>query len=93
VVRPRALLLDEPLAALDVVARREVRAFLAGHLAQLGLPCVIVTHDARDARALGARIAVLEAGAITQRGSWSELCAQPGSAFVRALVAESAEPT
>jgi molybdate transport system ATP-binding protein len=84
---PRALLLDEPLAAMDVTARHEVRGFLRAYLAQLGLPSVVVTHDAMDARALGDRIAVLEAGRIVQSGSFAELQARPASAFVAAFVA------
>jgi molybdate transport system ATP-binding protein len=85
-VRPRALLLDEPLAAFDVSARRETREFLARYLQQLELPTLVVTHDAADARALGQRIAVLEAGRIVQSGSWSQLSAQPASDFVREFV-------
>jgi len=89
-VEPRALLLDEPLAALDVASRREVRAFLATLLARLAIPAIVVTHDPRDARALGQRIAVLEAGRITQIGTWDELSAEPGTPFVRELVASAA---
>jgi molybdate transport system ATP-binding protein len=76
-VQPRALLLDEPLAALDVHARREVRQLLAATLQRLALPTLIVSHDPLDARTLGARIAVLEAGKITQLGTWAELYANP----------------
>jgi molybdate transport system ATP-binding protein len=90
-VGPRALLLDEPLAALDVSSRREVRAFLAALLTRLALPAIVVTHDARDARDLGDRIAVLEAGKITQTGTWDELLAHPASHFARELVASSRE--
>ena len=85
-VRPRALLLDEPLAALDAHARREVRSFLADTLRRLALPTIVVTHDPVDARTLGSRIAVLEAGRITQQGSWDELAAKPASRFVEQLV-------
>lgn len=88
-IRPQALLLDEPLAALDVHARREVRAFLAAYLTQLGLPTIVVTHDASDARQLGQRIAVMEAGKITQVGRWDELVAQPASHFVAEFVASA----
>ena len=82
-VRPHALLLDEPLAAFDIAARRETRAFLAEYLQRLDLPTLVVTHDAGDARALGQQIAVLEAGRIVQCGSWAELDARPASRFVR----------
>ena len=84
---PRALLLDEPLAALDVHARREVREFLVATLAQISLPTMVITHDPADARALGQRIAVIEDGKITQLGSWSELAAQPATHFVEEFVA------
>ncbi|MBL8936075.1 MAG: ATP-binding cassette domain-containing protein [Archangium sp.] len=80
---PRALLMDEPLAALDVSSRREVRRFLAGWLEQLTIPTLVVSHDADDARALGQHLAVLEAGRLTQHGTWSELAAAPASNFVR----------
>jgi molybdate transport system ATP-binding protein len=83
---PRALLLDEPLAALDVTSRREVRAFLGERLAGLGLPTLVVTHDAADARALGENLLVLEAGRVTQVGTWPELSASPASPFVEDLV-------
>ncbi|MGK3990766.1 ABC transporter ATP-binding protein [Sorangium sp. So ce136] len=88
-VSPRALLLDEPLAALDVHSRREVRAFLAGYLRALSIPTVVVTHDASDARLLGHRVAVLEAGRVTQTGTWDELAARPASRFVEELVASA----
>jgi len=81
-VRPHALLLDEPLAAFDIAARRETRSFLADYLQRLDLPTLVVTHDAGDARALGQQIAVLEAGRIVQCGSWAELGARPASRFV-----------
>jgi molybdate transport system ATP-binding protein len=81
-VRPRALLLDEPLAALDVSARDKVRAFLTSYLAEFDAPSVLVTHDARDAAALARRVAVIEAGRLTQIGSWQELERHPATAFV-----------
>src|SRR5690606_36887843 len=75
--RPRLLLLDAPLAALDVRSRGEVRDNLAETLAALTVPAILVTHDADDARRLGVRVVVLEDGAITQRGSWDELVSRP----------------
>jgi molybdate transport system ATP-binding protein len=86
-VRPRALLLDEPLAALDVHARREVRTSLAETLKALGLPTIVVTHDPADARLLGQRIMVLESGRVTQVGAWAELVDRPASRFVEEFVA------
>jgi molybdate transport system ATP-binding protein len=84
---PRALLLDEPLAALDAGARSDVRTFLASYLARLKLPTIVVTHDAADAVALAHRVAVLENGRVVQHGSWAELAARPASRFVKELVA------
>src|SRR5262249_14667516 len=81
--RPQALLLDEPLAALDASTRRDVRGELGARLSGLGLPVLGVTHDARDASALAERIAVLEAGRIVQVGTLDELRAHPASAFVK----------
>jgi molybdate transport system ATP-binding protein len=88
---PSALLLDEPLAALDVGARREVRAFLRSYLDELALPTIIVSHEARDAAELGRRVLVLERGRVSQIGRWSELCALPKTPFVEELV--SSDPT
>lgn len=88
-VQPRALLLDEPLAALDVHSRQEVRKFLAAYLKKVALPTVVVTHDAADAQQLGHRIAVLEAGKITQTGTWADLAAQPASRFIEEFVASA----
>jgi molybdate transport system ATP-binding protein len=82
---PKALLLDEPFAALDVGTRRQVRLFLRAYLERLGLPTVVVSHDAEDARAVGHRIAVIEGGRVVQAGSWNELKSEPASAFVREL--------
>jgi molybdate transport system ATP-binding protein len=80
---PRALLLDEPLAALDVGLRREVRSFLSAHLRRLAIPTLVVTHDRADAEAFAAEIVVVEAGSIVQRGRLAELAARPATDFVR----------
>lgn len=80
VTRPRLLLLDEPLAALDVGARRQMRTLLADHLD--GIPAVVVTHDVRDVRALGEQVAVLSDGAVVQSGSISAVEAAPALPFV-----------
>jgi molybdate transport system ATP-binding protein len=79
---PRALLLDEPLAALDASARRQLREFLPARLAALSLPTIVVTHDAVDAAAFGEDIAVLEAGRIVQRGALDDLRRRPATPFV-----------
>lgn len=89
--RPRALLLDEPLSALDPGARNEVRSLLASHLKAIQIPTIFVTHDANDARVLGQCIAVMESGRITQVGDWQELVARPATDFVRQLITRADE--
>lgn len=81
---PSLLLLDEPMAALDVGARRQVRSFLVEQLQ--GRASVVVTHDLRDVQALQAPICVLERGRVVQRGDLAALRAQPASPFVAELV-------
>ncbi|MES1172009.1 MAG: ATP-binding cassette domain-containing protein [Bacteroidota bacterium] len=85
--RPHALLMDEPMAALDVSIRRDVRAFLSTRVRALGLPTVVVTHDLADAAALQGDMVVIEGGAITQAGRLSALAAAPATDFVRRFVA------
>jgi molybdate transport system ATP-binding protein len=85
--RPRALLLDEPLAALDVSLRRDVRRFLTERLRIWSLPTVVVTHDRADAEALDGDVVVLEGGAVVQRGQLAALAAHPATPFVKRLVA------
>lgn len=81
---PDLLLLDEPLAALDAATRRDMRGYLAGHLAARGKPALVVTHDARDVQALGApAVYALEKGVVVQRGAPADLAAHPASDFVR----------
>jgi len=84
-LEPRALLLDEPLSALDPVARGATRTYLARTLAELGLPTLIVTHDPEDVRALAGEVVALEAGQVTARGSVPSLSRDAESPFVRAF--------
>jgi ABC-type sulfate/molybdate transport systems ATPase subunit len=81
-VEPRALLFDEPFAALDVGARDGVRAYLRERLGELRLPALVVTHDRADVEALGAGVVVLEAGRVVQRGTLDELRARPATPWV-----------
>jgi len=82
VLEPRVLLLDEPLAALDVQTRTRVRADLHGMLGGLAIPTLLVTHDPADMRAFGQRIIVLEEGRIVQDGPYADLVERPATAFV-----------
>jgi molybdate transport system ATP-binding protein len=83
---PRLLLLDEPLAALDVRAVLELRGFLHRHLRDYGGVTVLVTHDALDAMALASRLVVLDAGRVVQTGTPTDVARQPRSSHVAALV-------
>ena len=80
--RPDLLLLDEPTAALDAATRVEVRAGLRSMLAELDLPCIVVTHDYEEAAALAGRIAVMIDGRIEQLGTPEELVSAPTTSFV-----------
>ena len=79
---PRALLLDEPLSALDARTRASASRELAGALRDTGVPALLVTHDFTEAAVLGDRVAVIVDGQIVQRGTAGELAAAPTSAFV-----------
>jgi molybdate transport system ATP-binding protein len=80
-VEPLALLLDEPLAALDVHAHAEVRAVLRSTLASISIPTLIVTHDPQDVQQLASRVAVVEDGQVVQMGTWAELNQRPATRF------------
>jgi molybdate transport system ATP-binding protein len=83
---PRALLLDEPLAALDITHRRGMRAFLGQLLRDSGRPALLVTHDARDVLALAEHVVALEHGKVVQQGSAQELARAPATEFVAELL-------
>jgi ABC-type sulfate/molybdate transport systems ATPase subunit len=82
VLEPRALLLDEPLAALDVQTRARVRRELHAIVTQVPIPTLLVTHDPEDARSFPDRIVAIEHGAITQTGSCAEIFDEPATPFV-----------
>lgn len=82
VLEPSALLLDEPLSALDITTRGKVRRELKRILSTLEIPTILVTHDYEDAISLGDRILVLESGAVVQQGTASDLLNKPHSQFV-----------
>jgi molybdate transport system ATP-binding protein len=79
---PRALLLDEPLAALDPGTRREALRELHGLLGELSLPVLLVTHSYDEAALLGDRIAVVDRGRVVQEGGAAEISIRPASPFV-----------
>lgn len=78
---PRLLLLDEPMAALDVGAAPAVRALLRRVLRAGGRTAVLVTHDVLDALSLADRVVVLDGGRIVEEGAVERVLARPRSAF------------
>ena len=86
VLEPRAVLLDEPLSNVDVDLKRELLKFFRELLRERGTTALYVTHDLREAAALGDRIAVMDGGRIVQDGTLDELRTRPANDFVRALV-------
>ena len=82
---PKLLLLDEPLSALDVSIRAEVRRELTRQLASFNGVRLLVTHDPLEAMALADRLVVLEHGSVVQSGTPGEVTARPRSRFVADL--------
>jgi molybdenum ABC transporter ATP-binding protein len=81
-VEPDALLLDEPLSALDARTRAASTRELAAVLHDSGVPALLVTHDFQEAALLGDRVGVMDGGRIVQLGTPGDLAATPASAFV-----------
>jgi putative spermidine/putrescine transport system ATP-binding protein len=85
-IRPRVLLLDEPLTALDASLRDRLRGELNRLLRSLGITTIYVTHDQAEAMELGDRIVVMRKGAIAQIGTPREIYFTPQSRFVAEFV-------
>ena len=81
-VRPRVLLLDEPLTALDALLRDRLRVEIDSLLRSLGITAIYVTHDQAEAMALGDRIVVMSHGRIAQIGTPQEIYHSPANDFV-----------
>ncbi|MFJ6444807.1 ABC transporter permease [Streptomyces sp. NPDC091649] len=90
--RPRLLLLDEPLAALDQTTRARVRHTLRDHLADFGGVCLIVTHDPVEALSLADRVLVLEDGRALQDEPPAEVTRHPRSPWVARMLGRNAWP-
>jgi putrescine transport system ATP-binding protein len=88
VKRPRVLLLDEPLAALDRRLREDTRFELADLQSKLGLTFVIVTHDQEEAMSLADRIGVMDKGRLAQVATPPEIYEQPNSRWVAQFVGD-----
>jgi molybdate transport system ATP-binding protein len=80
--KPAALLLDEPLSALDTRTRGAASRVLAEVLRESDVPALLVTHDFAEAAELADRIAIIDDGRVLQEGTATELAAAPATAFV-----------
>jgi putative spermidine/putrescine transport system ATP-binding protein len=87
--RPRVLLLDEPLGALDLKLREQMQVELKSIQAQVGITFVFVTHDQAEALTMSDRLAVFNRGRIEQVGTPSAIYERPATAFVAGFVGTS----
>ena len=87
--RPKVLLLDEPLGALDLKLREQMQVELKAIQREVGITFVFVTHDQEEALTMSDRIAVFNAGRIEQLGSPADVYERPSTAFVAGFVGTS----
>ncbi len=87
--RPKVLLLDEPLGALDLKLRQEMQVFLKALQRDLGMTFIYVTHDQEEALTMSDHVAVFNEGRIEQVGSPSDVYARPATEFVAGFVGTS----
>jgi len=87
--RPRVLLLDEPLSALDLKLRKEMQSELKRLQAETGITFVFVTHDQEEALTMSDRIAVMSAGKILQLGTPHEIYHAPSERFVADFIGDT----
>jgi putative spermidine/putrescine transport system ATP-binding protein len=87
--RPRVLLLDEPLGALDLKLREQMQIELKGIQGDVGITFIYVTHDQEEALTMSDRIAVFDEGRVEQIGTPAEVYEQPATAFVAGFVGVS----
>jgi osmoprotectant transport system ATP-binding protein len=81
-LKPEALLLDEPLGALDPLVRASLQTDLRDIFRDLGQTVVLVTHDLSEAAYLADHIVLMESGRVTQEGTLNDMKEQPATPFV-----------
>ena len=87
--RPKVLLLDEPLSALDANLRRQMQTELKSLQREVGITFIFVTHDQEEAMALSDRIALLRAGALEQVANPREIYAKPATAYTAQFIGQT----
>ncbi len=87
--KPKVLLLDEPLSALDLKLRQQMRQELKNLQRETGITFIFVTHDQEEALTMSDRVAVMSAGELQQVGSPSEIYEQPANRFVADFIGET----
>jgi spermidine/putrescine transport system ATP-binding protein len=87
--KPKVLLLDEPLGALDLKLRKRMQIELKHLQARLGITFIFVTHDQEEALVMADRIAVMSQGRIMQLGSGEEIYRNPSSRFVASFIGDA----
>jgi putative spermidine/putrescine transport system ATP-binding protein len=87
--RPKVLLLDEPLGALDLKLRQEMQVFLKALQRDLGMTFLYVTHDQEEALTMSDHVAVFNEGGVEQVGTPEEVYARPATEFVAGFVGTS----
>ncbi len=89
VVKPRVLLLDEPLGALDLKLRKDMQVELKNIQKRLGITFIYVTHDQEEALSMSDTIVVMDSGVIQQIGTPTDIYNEPKNAFVADFIGES----
>ena len=91
VMKPRLLLLDEPLSALDGVIKESIKAKIKQIVDQYGLTTIIVTHDPEEACTMSDRVLILNHGTIAQYGTPEDIIERPADDFVRQFILHQLE--
>ncbi len=91
VMKPRILLLDEPLSALDGVIKESIKERIKTIARELRLTTIIVTHDPEEALTLSDRVLIIDQGVIAQYARPAEIIGRPGNDFVRRFILEQLE--
>jgi peptide/nickel transport system ATP-binding protein len=85
-MKPRVLVLDEPVSALDVSVQARILALLAELKAELNLACIFISHDLGVVELVSDQVLVMQGGRVVEQGSAEQVMRQPRHAYTRALL-------